>query len=1684
MRSKWYYFIWGSLFPLLASAQLSGSYTIDPNGTGITNYSSFSSAISALSAAGVSGAVTFNVKQGTYTEQVTIPAVTGASAANRITFQADPTNTAAATVTYSPTGLTDNWTIRLNGSSYVTIKGLTITSGGTTHGRLLDYTGSVGNIAIKDNVFVGVATGTNNVFAGIYYTSPAEAQGTWSFTGNTMDSVSYGIYVFGSSYTTSSDSVFIENNVINTSYYGLYARYAKYQKVHGNTINATGAYAYNYLYYPLYGVDVQNNTINAGTGYGFYIYTSAPSGNAPYLTVENNTINAGTYGIYASCSGTSTASQWAAASIKKNNIVLSGTTNYGIYLAYANFPSTAPGVIENNMIASSGTGSIYAIYPYHCANATIQHNSVNISAGSATAGRAVYLNASTSTSYFTPGGNVIKNNIIVNAGGGYALEAASNAPAGTYFTSDYNNFFASSTTPFGSGSSTLSAWQTASSQDANSVWGDPLFVSATDLHVQGSSANNAGAALGVLTDIDGQTRSTTTPDIGADEFAPLTCFGVSSLGSSNVSDVSFDATWSSNNSTTIGSQVRYREAGTTGAYTVISGSTGTATVSGLMASTSYEFSVREICSLGDTCSWSADATVTTAACAISNQCQYTVYMIDSYGDGWNGNIVTFSQGGSVNSSVTLATGSAGTATLSLCSWDSVSVSLGTLGSYSYELSFHVVSATGDTVVSHIGASGVNLTAGQNFGNFLPVCTACPPADMCAFTVNMTDSYGDGWNGNTVSFVQNGYTVGTVGGGFTTGSSYTETVMLCDGVPVTVQVGTLGSWTSEVGFTVVNPDGITALTRASGTTFTASTVFGTFTAACTTPSCPVTDTLAIAAQTSCGPAPVTFTATPSNPANTVVWMNTDSATVGNGTSFTTPIITTNADYYAAVYADDNSVGAVHVGPPTTLTGGYGNFTNGMWFSVLKPMTIDSISVISNGLVNFQVRISEGGGNKTSGHSGAELMRSNPITVGAAGTHQVPVGLTLTPGVYYINMAFLTGTTGALHRATGGGAYPYQIAGVMGLDSVQFGASGTNTRVYYAYDWVVSEGCVGPLTTASAIAGSVPSSAIPYSVDFNNGIPCNWITSSNTAQNWEGVATYGTSSLNGSAFVMIDDDAAGQTAGAVNAALTSPIISALGYDTLTVEFDHYFYQYTGTAGYVEVYDGTNWVTIDTMTTTRGSWTAPAHEMYDVAIYQNADFQVRLRYSDGSGTWGWYWAVDNFMVDGVLTPCTNVRVEVLTDIYGSEVSWYIKDVNTGVTWATGGPYADVSPYNAAAALHVDTVCIPDNGTYEFRINDSYGDGLDDGTNAGWYQVDILCPWGDNNVITIDTTLTSVNGAPWGAYHYGSTTNPPMYDSTVFNISCTQYSNVTFQVDMNKVTQSFTTPEVNGFWNNWCGNCNAMSDPDGDNIWTVTLPLEVGSYQEFKYSADGWSIQEMNDPTASCTNGNATYTNRVLTVPASDTTLPVVCWSSCDACSIEVTFNVNMAWEVANGVISTDGIHVAGSFQGWNPATTEMTDPDGDGIYSVTVEMPLDQDLFYKFINGNNWNGAEASGDLAACGVSDGFGGYNRNTAVGNADTSLAAVCFTKCYDCAVSIDEALGNISLFPNPTSGAFTMERSELAGNIEVTVIGLQGKLLLATEWAAGQSELNIDLSDLAAGVYMVRLTAEEGTRTLRVAVQR
>ena len=72
--------------------------------------------------------------------------------------------------------------------------------------------------------------------------------------------------------------------------------------------------------------------------------------------------------------------------------------------------------------------------------------------------------------------------------------------------------------------SNLNAWRTASGKDLNSIELNPDFVSSTDLHIQSNSfkIDRKGIHVpGIYYDIDGLTRDTLSPDIGADDHKPM-----------------------------------------------------------------------------------------------------------------------------------------------------------------------------------------------------------------------------------------------------------------------------------------------------------------------------------------------------------------------------------------------------------------------------------------------------------------------------------------------------------------------------------------------------------------------------------------------------------------------------------------------------------------------------------------------------------------------------------------------------------------------------------------------------------------------------------------------------------------------------------------------------------------------------------------------------------------------------------------------------------------------------------------------------------------------------------------------------------------------------------------------------------------------------------------------------------
>ena len=171
-----------------------------------------------------------------------------------------------------------------------------------------------------------------------------------------------------------------------------------------------------------------------------------------------------------------------------------------------------------------------------------------------------------------------------------------------------------------------------------------------------------------------------------------------------------------------------------------------------------------------------------------------------------------------------------------------------------------------------------------------------------------------------------------------------------------------------------------------------------------------------------------------------------------------------------------------------------------------------------------------------------------------------------------------------------------------------------------------------------------------------------------------------------------------------------------------------------------------------------------------------------------------------------------------------------------------------------------------------------------------------------------------------------------------------VTFIIDMRDYTGSYTTVHLNGDFNSWCGTCNPMADPEGDSIWTVTLPLTSDSI-EYKFTLDGWTGQESLTSGTACTKTTGAFTNRFAHL-MNDTILPGVAWESCVAKTGQVylTMQVNMEFQT----VDSTGVFLGGGSGFGTPGQNEMY-PIGDSVYSITLPRDTGFFSYFTFMNGN---------------------------------------------------------------------------------------------------------------------------------------
>ena len=75
------------------------------------------------------------------------------------------------------------------------------------------------------------------------------------------------------------------------------------------------------------------------------------------------------------------------------------------------------------------------------------------------------------------------------------------------------------------------------------------------------------------------------------------------------------------------------------------------------------------------------------------------------------------------------------------------------------------------------------------------------------------------------------------------------------------------------------------------------------------------------------------------------------------------------------------------------------------------------------------------------------------------------------------------------------------------------------------------------------------------------------------------------------------------------------------------------------------------------------------------------------------------------------------------------------------------------------------------------------------------------------------------------------------------------------------------------------------------------------------------------------------------------------------------------------------------------------------------------------------------------------------------------------------------LFPNPTSGAITLQVSTEVEDLNMQVFDATGRIVLTQDYMISQSSISLDLSYLSTGTYTIMLSNDHGVSFLRLSIQ-
>ncbi|HSF88131.1 MAG TPA: right-handed parallel beta-helix repeat-containing protein, partial [Saprospiraceae bacterium] len=271
---------------------LEGTYTI---GGASPDYATITDAMTSLINSGACDSVIFNIRPGTYTEELDIPYLTIATGAVVI-FQSETNNPDDVIITKHYTTGSSNRMIEITNASHIHFKNLT-----------LRVTGTVCSSAVYLNSFcadvrfsgckISAPTCNSTSTSGAVISLVNGQKDNIGFENNVIRKGSYGLYVSPGSLSLANDLV-IEGNSIDSAYrHGMYLNRVQGMDVTDNTVFSPSSAFYGIETNTTYGpIRLEQNNIYVPQGvYGLRVYrhnyNAPPSPDTLYIL--NNMINLG-----------------------------------------------------------------------------------------------------------------------------------------------------------------------------------------------------------------------------------------------------------------------------------------------------------------------------------------------------------------------------------------------------------------------------------------------------------------------------------------------------------------------------------------------------------------------------------------------------------------------------------------------------------------------------------------------------------------------------------------------------------------------------------------------------------------------------------------------------------------------------------------------------------------------------------------------------------------------------------------------------------------------------------------------------------------------------------------------------------------------------------------------------------------------------------------------------------------------------------------------------------------------------------------------------------------------------------------------------------------------------------------------------------------------------------------------